>query len=55
MQLWKLAEGVAGVASAKDIADIAQRVAAKEALWKKYLYSSKPMLPFDFFLTAPVP
>jgi hypothetical protein len=51
MQTWKLAEGVAGIVSAEDIAAVAKQIAAKEALWKKYLYSSKPMLPPDFFLT----
>jgi hypothetical protein len=51
MQTWKLAEGVAGIVSAEDIAAVARQVGAKEALWKKYLYSSKPMLPPDFFAT----
>jgi len=30
---------------------LAAQVAAKNALWDDYLYTSKPMLPFDFVLT----
>ena len=48
---WKTAENLSQLASEATVAAIAKQVAAKEALWNRYLYDSKPMLPPDFFLT----
>ena len=51
MLQWRLADTLAALASQTVIDAVAAQVEAKEALWKKYLYDSKPMLPFDFMLT----
>lgn len=51
MLQWRLADTLAAVASQTTIDAAAEQVAAKEALWNKYLYDSKPMLPFDFMIT----
>ncbi|GEM_PF-2785496 len=37
--------------SGEAINSVSEKVAAKNRLWDQYLYDSKPMLPFDFFLT----
>src|SRR6266850_1153585 len=47
----KLAERIAKLASASTIRELSKQIAKKDELWNKYLYDSKPMLPFDFFLT----
>jgi hypothetical protein len=51
MLQWKLADKISFAASSVPVAEIAKQIAAKEAMWNKYLYDSKPMLPFDFVLT----
>jgi hypothetical protein len=51
MVQWRLADRISFAASQVNIQAIAKQVEAKEALWNKYLYDSKPMLPFDFVLT----
>lgn len=51
MLRWKLADALAYAKAEGDIGAIAKQVAAKDALWNRFLYDSKPMLPFDFILT----
>lgn len=51
MLQWKLANDISFAASRASVDAIAKRIVAQEALWNRYLYDSKPMLPFDFVLT----
>jgi hypothetical protein len=48
---WKTAESLGALASDATIAEIGRQIAAKDELWNRYLYDSKPMLPLDFVLT----
>lgn len=48
---WGLASTLAFNASAENINAVAIQVATKNKLWDQYLYDSKPMLPFDFWIT----
>jgi hypothetical protein len=51
MLYWGLARNLAGAVSDASLKAVAVQVAQKEALWNKYLYDSKPMLPLDFWMT----
>lgn len=51
MVYWALAESLANEISNRDLAAVANQVAEKDEKWNRYLYDSKPMLPFDFFMT----
>lgn len=51
MLYWKLADKLAFTVSSATPDELAKQVAGKDALWNRYLYDSKPMLPFDLALT----
>lgn len=51
MRNWKLADRMSLLVSKASIAAIKAQVVRKDEMWNTYLYDSKPMLPFDFFLT----
>lgn len=51
MLYWRLARDLAAVVSDESLKAVAAQVAQKEALWNRYLYDSKPMLPLDFWMT----
>jgi len=48
---WRLADRLSFPVSQAAIERIGEVVAAKKALWDRYLYDSKPMLPLDFIVT----
>lgn len=48
---WKLASGLADSVSQMTIDQLSRQIGAKDALWNRYLYDSKAMLPFDFAAT----
>jgi hypothetical protein len=51
MLTWRLAHDVSSALGASVISKIGDQVAAKRALWNRYLYHSKPMLPLDHIAT----
>ncbi len=51
MLYWKLATNLTFTGSSATINALATQVANNDALWNRYLYDSKPMLPLDFILT----
>lgn len=51
MLYWRLARDLAATVSNASLKAVATQVQQKEALWNRYLYDSKPMLPLDFLMT----
>jgi hypothetical protein len=51
MVMWKLADFMSLQTSLATMNAVAGQIRSNEDLWNKYLYDSKPMLPFDFILT----
>lgn len=48
---WSIAANVSLKPSAKVLHAVAKQVSVKNAMWDRYLFDSKPMLPPDFFIT----
>ncbi|MEX2197446.1 MAG: hypothetical protein WD886_01440 [Burkholderiales bacterium] len=51
MFAWRLAHDLSNRLSVSAVSKIGEQVALKRALWNRYLYQSKPMLPLDHIAT----